>query len=307
MRGSPPGTRGTPTVDDGRVYYENPHGQVTCLNAATGKTLWTLNVLKKFRGRNITWGLSESLLVDGDRVVCTPGGKEASLVALDKRTGRTVWICSGAGDPPGYCSPVVVEQGGLRQIVTMLARCVVGVHAATGKLLWRVEHVTHHDENISTPIVHGGCVLVSTQYTGARLLRLRVEGERATAEQVWHSKALDNQHGGILLVGDCVYGSCRQASRGPWACLDFATGKSLYAERGIGRGSLTYADGLLYAVNHGRTVALVRPTPRAFEAISQFQIPAGGKGPTWAHPVVCGGRLYIRHGQFLYCYDIRAK
>ena len=306
-RGSPGGTRGTPTFDAGRLYHENADGDVVCLDARTGKAIWSLNILRKFGGRNITWALSESLLIDGRNVIATPGGKGAGLVALDKDTGATVWVCRETSDKPGYCSPIAVDYRGLRQIVTMLARSAIGVHARTGKLLWSVQHVTPHDENISVPIFHDGCILVSTQYTGARLLRLKVEGDRAAVEELWHSKALDNQHGGVLLVDGYLYGSCRQPSRGPWACLELRTGKRMYAERGIGRGSLTYADGMLYALNHGRTVALVRPNPRTFQIVSQFSIPPGGRGPSWAHPVVCDGRLYLRHGDFLYCYDIKAK
>jgi len=302
-----PGARGTPTIDGGRLYHENADGDVVCLDAKTGKEVWGLNILKKFRGRNIRWALAESLLVDGDRVICTPGGEAAGLVALDKASGETVWVCTGTHDKPGYCSPIIVDCQGLRQIVTLMAKSVVGVHAATGKLLWRVPHETRYDENISTPVFHNGCIAVSTQYTGARLLRLRVDGQRATAEEVWAAKAPDNQHGGLLLVDGCLYGSCRQEARGPWVCLDFATGERLWKARGIGRASATCADGRLYLLNHGRTVALVEPSAKAFRLVSQFHIPSGGRGPSWAHPVVCGGCLYIRHGDFLYCYDVKEK
>ncbi|MFW6107351.1 MAG: PQQ-binding-like beta-propeller repeat protein [bacterium] len=301
-----PGTRGTPTVDGSRLYHENADGDVVCLDARTGQRIWSLNILEKFHGRNTTWALAESLLVDGDKVICTPGGRDAGLVALHKTTGETLWVCRGTDEKPGYCSPIVVDYRGVRQIVTMLARSVIGVHAETGKLLWHAEHVTPHDENISVPVFHDGCILVSTQYTGSWMLRLVVDGQSVSPEQVWHSKALDNQHGGILLVEGHVYGSCRKNRRGPWVCLEFDTGERMYAERGIGRGSLTYADGMLYAWNHKGAVALVRPTPRAFEIVSQFPIPKGGKGPTWAHPVVCGGRLYLRHGDRLWVYDVKA-
>lgn len=304
-RRSHPGTRSTPTIEAGRLYHENADGDVVCLDARTGKPVWSLNILKKFGGRNIEWGLAESLLIDGGKVICTPGGEQAGLVALDKQTGRTVWVCEDTRDKPGYCSPTIIRHGGLRQIVTMMARSIVGVHPETGKLLWRFAHTAPFDENITTPIHHDGRIFMSSRTTGSRLVRLTVAGERVTAEQVWFSKAMDNQHGGVILLDGCLYGDCLRGRGGPWACLDFATGKTLYAGRGIGRASLTYADGLLYLLNHRGTVALVKPTPRAFEAVSRFQIPRGGRGPSWAHPVVCGGRLYIRHGDFLYCYDIK--
>ena len=299
-----PGTRSTPTIDDGRLYHENADGDVVCLDARTGKDIWSLNILEKFDGRNIQWALAESLLIDGGNVICTPGGERAGLVALDKNTGDTVWVCTDVSDKPGYCSPIVFEHEGVRQIVTLMAQSVVGVNAATGRLLWKVKHVTPFDENINTPIYADGRVFVCSRTTGSRLLRLDVDGDRVWANQVWESKQLDSQHGGVLLIGGHFYGACLSARGGPWVCLDVETGERTYAEKGIGTGSLTYADGLIYALNHERTVALARPDPRRFEIISQFDIPEGGRGPTWAHPVVCNGRLYIRHGDFLYCYDV---
>ena len=301
-----PGTRSTPTIDNNRLYHENADGDVVCLDARTGKTIWSLNILKKFNGRNISWALAESLLIDGNNVICTPGGKNAGIVALDKGNGGTVWICKGPGDKPGYCSPIVFEYKGLRQIVTMMARSVVGVNAKTGKLLWRVEHVTPFDENINSPIFHDGCIFVCSQATGSRLLKLNVAGGEVSVKQVWQTKGLESQHGGVLLLDGHLYGACRKARLGPWVCLEFRTGKRTYAQRGIDTGSLTYADRMLYLLNHKRTVALVRATPRAFEIVSQFTIPRGGRGPSWAHPVVCGGRLYVRHGEYLYAFKITA-
>ena len=304
---STPGTRGTPTIDNARVYHENADGDIVCLDAKTGKTIWSLNMLEKFHGRNITWGLAESLLVDRNNLICTPGGESVGMVALDKNTSETVWVCKGTNDKPGYCSPIVFEYKGIRQIVTMLARSVIGVNADNGALLWQFEHITPYDENINVPIFHNGCIFVSTQTTGSRLLRLDVKAEKVDVEQLWHSQQLENQHGGVLLVDGCLYGTCRYNTQAPWACLDIKTGKRLYSDPGIGRSSLTCADGMLYALNHKRTVALVRPSPHALQIVSRFTIPSGGRGPTWAHPVVCNGRLYIRHGNFLYCYDVEGK
>jgi outer membrane protein assembly factor BamB len=302
-----PGTRSKPTIDSDKLYHENADGDVTCLDAKTGKEIWSLNIIKKFDGRNIRWALSESLLIDGDKLICTPGGKSTGIVALHKDTSRTIWICKETDDMPGYASPIVFEYEGLRQIVTLMAQSVVGVNAEAGQLLWKVEHTTPFDENINTPIYHDGSVFICSRTTGSRRLRLDVNGNRVSVEQIWESKLLDSQHGGLLLLDGYLYGACRSAGNGPWVCLDAGTGARMYAEKGIGTGSLTYADGLLYALNHKRTVALVRPNPRNFEIISQFNIPVGGSGPTWAHPVVCNGRLYIRHGDFLYCYNISSK
>jgi len=301
-----PGARSTPTVEGGRLYHLNADGDLVCLDARTGRRLWHVNILRTFGGRNITWGLAESVLVDGDRVVCTPGGKTISMVALEKTTGRTVWTCRGAEDKPGYASPIVFEYGGLRQIVTLMATSVVGVEAETGRLLWQVRHRTPFDENITMPIYHDGHVFVTSRTTGSRLLRLKVEGRNCSAQEVWASRALDVQHEAAVLVDGHVYGTALTAP-GPWVCLDWATGATCWTAPGIGRASVTWADGHIIAIDHGRTVALVEATPRGMRVVSRFQIPEGGRGPTWAHPVVCGGRLYIRHGDRLFCYDISAK
>jgi len=300
-----PGTRSTPTIDAGRLYHENADGDLVCLDAKTGKAIWSRNILRDFHGRNINWGLAESLLVDGNNVICTPGGPGAGLAALDKATGRTVWVCRDTQDKPGYCSPTVIEHGGVRQIATFMARSVIGVEAATGKLLWRVEHHTPFDENITTPIYHDGRVFVSSRTSGSMLVRLPAAGAGPSAEVVWKTRAMDNQHGGVLLLDGYLYGASLRAS--PWGCLEFKTGKPVYGGRGIGRASMTFAEGMLYLLNHRRGVALVRPSPERFEAVSRFSIPAGGRGPSWAHPVVCGGRLYVRHSDHLHCYDVKRR
>jgi outer membrane protein assembly factor BamB len=304
---SQPGTRCTPTIDNGKLYHENADGDILCLDAVTSKKIWSLNILETFKGRNIDWGLSESLLIDGDHLICTPGGENAGMVALNKHTGETVWICKEIADKPGYCSPIVFDYDGIRQIVTLMAKSIVGVSARTGELLWKVKHTTPFDENINSPIFYNGNIIVSTRTTGTRFFRLQVDNKKGFIEQVWHTDFLESQHGGILLLDHFLYGACRSNSLGPWVCLDVRTGKRTYAEKGIGVGSFTYADGLFTTLNHKGTVALVKPNPHSFEIISQFNIPTKGKGPTWAHPVICNGRLYIRHSNFLYCYDIKHK
>lgn len=301
------GARGTPTVDGERLYHENADGDVSCLDRRTGNSIWSLNILKKFKGRNITWGLAESLLIDGENLICTPGGESAGIVALKKSSGETVWVSEDTGDKPGYCSPIVFEYGGVRQIVTLMAESAVGVDAKTGKFLWKLKHEAYADENIVTPVFHDGHLLICNLSTGARLLKLSVDRGAVSVEQVWQARSMNNQHGGVLLCAGHLYGCGLDRRRGPWVSLEFKTGKLMYIHPGIGRGTLTFADGMLYALNHDRGVALVPAKPDAYEVVSQFTIPEGGEGPSWAHPVVCGGRLYIRHGDFLYCYDVRSN
>jgi len=301
-----PGTRSTPTIDGDRVYHENSNGGLVCLDAKTGKAVWSVDLVKKLGGRSPNWGMAESPLIDGNKVICVAGGANAGMVALDKRTGETVWVCEETTEKPGYASPIVIEFGGVRQHVTLMEKSVVGVRADTGKLLWRVPHVAFADETASTPIFHDRYVVVSTLPPGgAQCIELSGQGDGIAAKQAWQANALANHHGGVLLVDGYLYGSHGQ---GKWVCLGLKTGQVMYTEDGVGKGSLTCADGMLYTYSeNGGTVGLVKATPDGHTVISQFRIPAGGQGPCWAHPVVCGGRLYLRHGDFLYCYDIQAK
>jgi outer membrane protein assembly factor BamB len=241
-----PGTRATPTFNDGRLYHQSPLGDVVCLDAKTGNKIWGLNSVEQFGGEVPRWGLCESLVIDGNRVICCPGGDKTAVVALDKLTGKTVWKSPSAGDVAGYATPILVEHQGLRMIITMTAKAI--------------------------------------------------------GEEVWRSKELDNHHGGVLLLNGHLYGSAAHKNNAKWICLDWNTGEMVYADRGVGKGSLTYADGMLYCLGEKGTMGLVKPAPTAYEVISQFKIPEGPEGPSWAHPVVCGGRLYIRHGDRLYAY-----
>ncbi|MGQ9576297.1 MAG: outer membrane protein assembly factor BamB family protein [Thermoguttaceae bacterium] len=305
--GDKPGARGTPTIDGQRLYHESPLGEVICLEARTGRPLWRLNILEKFHSRMITWAQAESVLIDGDRLICCPGGPETAMVALDKFTGQTVWKSASAkGDLAGYASPSLGQYRGLRMIFTLTSRAAIGVNADTGELLWRFEHETPFEEMITMPIYHDGHVLVTTRTTGSVLLKLNVEGKKVTVEPVWRSKDLDNQHHGVILLDGYLYGTSHVNRGGRWICLDWRTGQTRYVERGVGKGSLTYADGMFYILTEDGIMGLVRASPAGHEVISRFRIPPGGNGPTWAHPVVCDGRLYIRHSDLLYAYDLRS-
>jgi len=305
-----PGARSTPTVFDGFLYHLNGDGDVVSLDAKTGNRIWTVDLVERFAGRGIRWGLSESLLVDRGRVFCFPGGEDVSMAALDGRTGRTIWTCRGEGDKPSYSSPILVEYGGLRQIVTMTSASAVGVDAESGTLLWRVDRPAPYDVNVSTPVYHDGHVAIFTTWgRGATLLKLEVDGRRCGVREVWHTDELDNEHGGVVLVDGYLYGHADgNHKRRHWACLEWTSGRTMYSVDGLptkGSGALTYADGMLYLVSDQGTVGLVPARPSGFEIVSQFDLPPGGEGPSWAHPVVCGGRLYLRHGDLLYAYDVK--
>ena len=304
--GPQPGSRSTPTLDGDRLYHESPHGDVACLDAKTGRPIWGVNVLEKFHSENISWALAESLLIDGDRVICRPGGTEVSFVALDKRTGEVVWTAPSTRDLAGYSSTALAEWKGVRMLLALSSQALISANADTGELLFRFEQKTPFDENIGTPIYHDGHVFICTRTTGSVMLRLDVDGGRASVEEVWRNTDLDNQHGGVVLLDGYLYGSSHVNSGGKWICLDWKTGRTMYVADGIGpKGSLTYADGLLYVMGERGDIGLVKPTPTAHQIVSRFKIPKRGRGPTWAHPVVCDGRLYVRHSDFLYTYDVR--
>lgn len=306
-----PGARSTPTVVGEKLYHLNSDGDIVCLDTMTGRALWSLNMLKQFGGRSIQWGLSEALLVDGDRVFATPGGSNVMMVALDRHTGKTIWQMPGIGDKPGYTAPQLITVSGQRQIVTMTSGSAIGVAPETGKLLWRFEMPAPYEVNASHPVYHDGQLAVfGTWGRGAYLLRLKPDGDNCTVEQVWHTTELDNEHGGVLLVNGALYGHADgNHKQRHWAALDWATGRTLWtsdAFPGPRSGAMTTAGGMLYLLNEKRQVALVRADPAKLDIVSQFELPAEGEGPSWAHPVISNGRLYIRYSQFLYCFDIAA-
>jgi outer membrane protein assembly factor BamB len=303
---SPPGTRGTPTVDGDRVFYENPYGDLFCFHAKTGQGIWKRNILNDFAGKNIQWALSESVIVDGNRLICAPFGQKASVVALDKRSGKTIWAAPPTEGPAGYATATIVESKGLRMILTMSGKALVGINAENGAGLFRYEHLTKYDVNALTPIFIDGSVFISSGYgAGSEMVKLNFRRGKVTAERAWESKEMDNHHGGVALVDGYLYGTSNQ---GNWVCYDPKNGDVKYSERGTGKGSLTVAEGMLYTLSESdHVVALVKATPEAHQIVSRFTIPDGTKDPSWAHPVVCGGRLYIRYRDRLLAYDVAAK
>jgi len=304
-----PGARGTPTVCGGKVYHLAPDGAAICLDAETGKPVWSLNVLEKFKGESCKWGLSESLLIDNGNVICTVGGRKTSIVALDAKSGKTVWESPGTGEKPGYASPIVVEHRGLRQIVTSMSKSIVSVAADSGRILWRFEHVVPLDANIMTPIHNDGLIFISAGGKGGTLLKLRVSGNKCGVKVAWRNPKFDNAHGGVVLHKGYLYGHSEGSSR--ITCVEFKSGKTAYWVKHEAAGkksaAITLAGGMLYILGDDKTVWLAKPDPKAFEPISSFKILPGGRGPSWAHPVVFGGRLYIRHDRMLLAYDIAAK
>jgi len=305
-----PGTRSTPTVDGDFVYDFSPMGELVCLKVENGEKVWGRNMLTDFEGENITWGISESIRIDGDRLYCSPGGAKASFVALNKRTGETLWTTPFLGEKTSYGCPVIFEHGGLRIIATTYAKGMFGVNAENGELLFRFRHEQRNDINCTRPIYHDGHLFLTTNTfeqvgKGAVMLRLTVVDGKVSLDEVWRNSNFDNLHDSVILLDGFLYGTSYQHREGVFMCVDWKTGETRYeGGRNIGKGSLTWAEGLIYFLNEKGDVLLIRPNPEKYDVVSQFALPEGGEGPTWAHPIVCGKRLYIRHGTFLYCYDI---
>ncbi len=300
--GDRPGSRGTPTIDGNRLYHQSPHGNIICLDAKTGDIIWEFNIIDKFKSKVPRWALSESLLVDDNRLISLPGGSQTCMVALNKKTGAVVWKTLSIGEVAGYASPALFEYKGLRIITTLTSKSFIGVNADTGKMLWRIKHESYADENVLMPIFHDGELFISTLKAGSVKWKTNLKDGKVSLEEIWRTEELDNHHGGVILINGNLYGASTFRNRNLLVCLDWKTGRNKYMDKCVGKVSLTYADGKLYALSIDAVMGLVRPISTGHELISSFEIPKGGEGKSWAHPVVCGGKLYIRHGEFLYAY-----
>jgi outer membrane protein assembly factor BamB len=294
------GPRSTPTVDGDRVYALGCIGDLTCLDSATGKTLWSVNLLSEFGGRSTGRGYTESPLVDGDLLIATPGGRQGTMVALDKYTGRQVWRSTEVTDPISYASPVVADLAGVRTVVQFTSQGLIGLNARTGKLLWRYPHVSSGSANVCTPIAFKDHVFAASAYNrGGGLARVVKEEPGWKAEEVYFSKKMTNHHGGVIRVGDYAYGFTNTQL----VCMNFWTGAVVWTHRSVGKGSLVCADGMLYLLGEGHRAALAEATPVGYREHGRFPVENLGR-PTWSHPVVAGGRLYLRNQQRLTAYDV---
>ena len=298
-----PGPRGTPTIDGDRLYVLTENGDLACLNASNGTAVWQRNILADFGGHQIPWLLSESPLVDGNNVIVTPGGPRAGMVALDKMSGKTVWASEQLSDEAGYASPIAADVQGVRVIMTLTAEAGVGVRASDGKLMWRHPAVANGTANVATPIFHDNKVFYSSAYgTGAALLGLVAEAGAVRAQQIYFTRDMQNHHGGLVLVNGYLYGFHNAIL----TCLEFATGKPMWRDRSVGKGTVVYADGKLYLQSENNVVGLAEASPAGYNEKGRFRIADQGL-PSWAHPVVSGGRLYIRDQGTLASYNIKAR
>jgi outer membrane protein assembly factor BamB len=299
-------SRSTPTVDGDMVYVITPHGKLVCVTA-DGKEKFRVDLKEKFGGRKAEiWGYSESVLIDGDRLICTPGGSKNTMVALDKKTGEKVWSSSREGDRgAGHASIVISEVGSVRVYVQTTGSGAMGVRASDGKLMWTYD-IDKTTAVIPTPIVRGDLVFFSAGYNrGGALLRQVANGDSVTMKEVYPLKRpLNNKHGGIVLVGDYLYGDSND--KGTPFCADLMTGEVKWKSRGSGKGSasIAAADGYLYIRYTNGQMTLVKADPTEMKESGSFKVPGSGQLPSWAHPVIAGGRLYLREGDSVLCYNI---
>ncbi len=301
-----PGSRSTPTVDGELLFALSSDGDLACLDVRAGGIRWRKSFRADFGGEPGQWAYAESPLVDGGALVCTPGGKDATLVALDKKTGDVIWKSAvPGGDQAAYASIIVVESGGLKQYVQFLQNGLVGVDANTGKFLWRYDHTAKGSPaNIPTPVAHDGFVYSAAGRSGGGLVKLQANAGSVEATEVYFEAKLPSAIGGSVDFGGYLYGTNSQVMM----CVDFATGEVKWQERGIGPGAVCYADGRLYVHGEKDDMALVEATPEGYHEKGRFVLPdqpERGKSKAWTYPVVANGRLYIRDLGALWCYDIQ--
>jgi len=324
----------TPTVDGDRVYVIGMGGSVACLQAADGRIVWQRSFTADFGGQVPTWSYRESPLVDANRVICTPGGPEATMVALDKLTGETIWQSKlpeaaaitpapeqnpggrrrrfgGSNSGAAYASAIAIDVDGQRQYVQLTSKTLMGVAAEDGKFLWRYDAPANGMAiNCSTPLFHDGVVFAASAYgAGGGAVRLAKDASGAFApEEVYFSKRMQNHHGGMVVVDGCLYGANGGNEGGSLTCLDFATGEVLWDERSkrrAAKGAIAFADGRLYYREEDGTLLLVEPSREEYLERGRFEQPERSDSPAWSHPVIANGKLYIRDQDLLLCYDIK--
>lgn len=306
----------TPTIDGERIYVEGLGGDVACLRVKDGKIMWRVSLHGDFGGEPPTWSYRESPLIDGDKLICTPGGEDATLAALDKLTGKTIWKSQVPGSPKAaYASPIAIDFEGQREYVQFTQKALVGVAASDGKFLWRYDRCANsHGINCSTPIYKDGNVFAASAYgAGGGLVRLsKDENGGVKAEEVYFSRKMQNHHGGMVVVDGSLFGANGGNEGGALVCLDFQTGNVLWDERDDAdhrapKGSITLADGRLYYRTEKGAMLLIEPNPKEYVEHGRFDQPDRSKQPAWSHPVIANGKLYLRDQDLLFCYNVKAE
>lgn len=299
------GTRSTPVIVDDLIYIESGMGAVYCLNSETGDQVWAVDFLKDLGVDSvIQFGYAESVLIDGDNLICVPGGKENNVVALNRFTGKKVWNSKGEGEIATYNSPILINHNGLKLVIAMTSHSIMGIDAQTSEKYWRIEQTQQNKIHANTPLYFDGKLVIASAGREATsgMVQLQLSADGKNAEVTWRNKKLTNLMGGLVRIDTCLYGSAYL--KNDWQVINWNTGEMMVQNKDLGGGSIIYADGLFYcyAENDGE-VALANASPEKFEIISRFKVPPG-TDQHWARPVINDGKLYIRHGNALIAYKI---
>ncbi|MCX6304896.1 MAG: PQQ-binding-like beta-propeller repeat protein [Bacteroidetes bacterium] len=298
-----PGVRSTPLVSNGKIYQLSGFGKLVCRNAENGDFIWSVDVLKDYQGPNIKWGVTENLLIDGNKLFCTVGGTEANVIALNPNTGSLIWKSKGKGEVSAYGSPALIKLAKKHILVAQTANSILGIDTDNGALLWSHDQPNKYSVHANTPLYHDGYLYCVSGY-GKGGVMLKVSDDGSSVQEVWRNTNIDNKMGGFVLVNGKIFGSDDAGKA--WYCLDWKTGTNMYSEKITGRGNIIFADGMLYLYGDNGEVVLAEPLANSFKKISAFQVPFGAD-QHWAHLVIGNGRLYVRHGSSLMVYDIRSK
>jgi outer membrane protein assembly factor BamB len=315
-KGSNPESRSTPTVEGNKVYTCSGNGDLACIDGTNGKVIWSYKASELNKGSYGTWGIAESLLIDGDKIYFSPGGPETMMIALNKTTGNIIWKSVSLNDMPGYVSTILINYAGKKMVIGVSLGHIFGVDATNGEILWKVPHEQSSDPNLrqwdlikcTTPLFEDGMVYVTGGYdTGGMMIKIGYDAK--SAKVVWTDPVLDNHHGGVVLVNGYIYGSnWINNNTGNWCCIDWKTGKKMWEQAWMCKGSIISAEGMLYIYEERKgNVGLLKATPEKFDLVSSFKVNQGEAGPYWAHPVIHHGILYLRHTNALMAYNIKAK
>jgi outer membrane protein assembly factor BamB len=301
------GPRGTPTVDGDHVYALSGPGDLVCVSISTGKILWQTN-MTALGGKVPGWGYCESVLVDGDKVLCTPGGSRGAVAALDKKTGKLLWQSTAFTDPAHYSSVMPAKINGQDQYVQLTMQNFVGLSPKDGSVLWKASFPKGRTAVIPTPLIKDNMVYVTAGYgAGCKMVSLSPANEVTT---VYENSVMKNHHGGVILVGDHIYG---HSDGYAWVCQNFKTGEEVWSQRDFKKGAIACADGMLYCLEEGTgTVVLAEASPAAWKETGRFKLDPQTKirnpqGRIWTHPVIANGKLYLRDQDLIYCYDVKSK